>query len=1011
MSNFTLGLDLGTNSIGWAMIGHDNNQEPSELIGCGTRIFQEAVDAKTKTPKNKARRDARAARRLVSRRKMRRNTILNLLVKNKLLPEDAIERQKIFADNKSFDPYHLRKRALDEKLEPYELGRALYHLCHRRGFQSNRKAASKEDGDVKKAISGLRQEMLDSNSRTLGEYLASQSTKRNRYTDRTMYQEEFKKIWQEQQKHYPDLLNQVFKVTAHNTIFFQRPLKLQKNLVGKCTFEPTRKRASRALLEYQRFRMLQDINHLTIKNPITREYRALEKDEQEKLIKILEKQKTLGWGAARKKLKLHEGEIFNLEEGKKKELIGNRTDYALRSILKEQWNSMTQEKQNALITDMLTIDNEQGFLNRMTLHWGFDTETAEELAKTELEPSYARLSRKAICKILPYLEQGMIYSEACKVAGYDHSNPNSSIATNKLGEPPYLRNPVVQKALYETRKVVNAIIREYGKPTTIRIEMARDMKLTKKQKEALQKKQNENKKANEKARKILQDEFRIQNPTREDIQKYNMWLECKTICPYTGVEISREKLFSSEVDVEHILPYSRSLDDSYMNKTLCMAVENRAVKQNKTPYEAYHADSERYLKILQQVKNLPWPKRKKFEQKEIDKDKFVERQLNDTRYICTEVKKYLQGLGATVEISKGEATAALRHRWNLNRILARDGIIEKNREDHRHHAVDAVVIALTSRALFQKLSRLSAQSNVSLSEHGFYLDKPWQSFYEDVDEKVKNIIVSHAPSRKISGALHEETAYGYSENEKCFVYRKPLDTDLTLAQVSKIRDAYVKNLVISRLEKVEPKIREALDETRPKKMRYKITDKQAKELMKKVFGNTENRLLHKDGKTPIKNVRIMDNTLKSNMLAVKNKSGQEYKYYPFGNNHHIEIIEHTKTGKREGIVVTTAESARRTRNNKMPIVQKDPPWGKDGTMYGEDWKFVMDLSINDMLAFDKDGSKQYFRVQKISSNKQIFYLSHLAATLENSRSALPNAFECVKVTVDVLGKIFPSQND
>lgn len=1002
-NDFTLGLDIGTNSIGWAFIGCDDDQEQIGLIGCGARIFQEAVDVKTKTPKNQARRAARSARRLVRRRKMRRNKILNLLLQNKLLPEDATEREKLFADNQLYNPYELRRRALDNKLEHYEFGRVLYHLSQRRGFKSNRKASSKEDGDVKKDITSLRQEMIDSKSRTLGEYLASQSIKRNRYTDRTMYQEEFEQIWQSQQKHYPDLLNPAFKVAIHNAIFFQRPLKNQKNLVGKCTFELGRKRASRALLEYQRFRMLQDLNHLTIKNPITREYRPLAIDEREELLRLLEKQKTLSWSAARKKLKLHEGEVFNLEEGKKKALTGNRTSYTLRSILEKQWDEMTQEKQNDLVTDMLTIYNEQGFLNRMKSHWGFDNNTAENLAKTELEQGYARLSRKAMCKILPHLEDGLNYflasfaaydscppdkkasiiklvkegvefDKACKTAGYD--KPTNPKATDELGVPPYLRNPVVQKAMYETRKLINAIIRQYGKPATIRIEMARDMKLTKRQKDELQKRQNDNKRANEKAEKILQDEFGIQNPTREDIQKYNMWLECKMICPYTGNKISCEMLFSSEVDVEHILPYSRSLDDSYMNKTLCMAAENRAVKQNKTPYEAYHADTEKYLKILQQVKHLPWPKRKKFEQKEIDTDKCVTRQLNDTRYICVEVKKYLQQLGIGVEVSKGEATAALRHRWNLNRILARDGIIEKNREDHRHHAVDAVVIALTSRALFQKLSSLSTQSGVALSERGFHLDKPWLSFYEDVDEKIKNIIVSHAPSHKISGALHEETAYGYSEHEACFVYRKPLSS-LTVNEVEKIRDKKIKELAEERL---------AQSDGNPKK----------------AFGDANNPLLHVDRKTPIKSVRITTNLNKNTTHPVYDQKGTAYKYFKYGNNHHVEIIENIKTGNRKGIFITALEAAKRARRDKMAIVQKD---------HGPEWKFIMSLAINDMVEI-KDGEvKKYYRVQKMdSSNKRINFRFHSASRLDDKETEIigyPSSLRCNKVSVDPLGSIIP----
>jgi len=1002
-NDFTLGLDIGTNSIGWAVIGCVDAQEQVGLIGCGARIFQEAVDVKTKTPKNQARRAARSARRLVSRRKMRRNKILNILLQNNLLPEDAIEREKLFTGNQLYDPYELRRRALDDKLKSYEFGRVLYHLSQRRGFQSNRKAASKEDGDVKKAITSLHQEMIDSKSRTLGEYLASQSVKRNRYTDRAMYQEEFEQIWQSQQKHYPDLLNPAFKVAIHNAIFFQRPLKIQKNLVGKCTFEPGRKRASRALLEYQRFRMLQDLNHLTIKNPITREYRPLEIDEREELLRLLEKQKTLSWSSARKKLKLHEGEDFNLEEGKKKELTGNRTSYTLRSILEKQWVEMTQEKQNGLVTDMLTIDNEQGFLNRMKSHWGFDNDTAEKLAKTELEQGYARLSHKAICKILPHLEDalnyflasfaaydpcppdkkasiirlvkdGVEFDKACKTVGYDKlTNPKP---TDELGEPPYLRNPVVQKAMYETRKLINAIIRQYGKPASIRIEMARDMKLTKRQKEELQKRQNDNKRANERAEKILQDEFGIQNPTREDIQKYNMWLECKMICPYTGEKISREMLFSPEVDVEHILPYSRSLDDSYMNKTLCMAAENRAVKQNKTPYEAYHADTEKYLKILQQVKPLPWPKRKKFEQKEIDSDKCVTRQLNDTRYICVEVKKYLQQLGVGVEVSKGEATAALRHRWNLNRILARDGIIEKNREDHRHHAVDAVVIALTSRALFQKLSSLSAKSGVALSERGFHLDKPWPSFYEDVNEKVKNIIVSHAPSRKISGALHEETAYGYSEHEKCFVYRKPLSS-LTVNEVEKIRDKKIKELAEERLAQSDGNL-------------------------KKAFGDANNPLLHVDKKTPIRTVRLAINLNPVIVYGVKNRDGSAYKFFKYGNNHHVEIIENIKTGNRKGIFITALEAAKRARRDKTSIIQQD---------HGQEWKFIMFLAINDMIEIEKDGKRLYYRVQILDgSNKRITFRLHLAATLDEKNTQLvgyPNRLRCSKVTIDHLGNIYP----
>lgn len=975
MKNFTLGLDLGTNSIGWAIVENDKDKNPKGIINTGCRIFQEAVDAKTRVPKNQSRRQARAARRLVSRRKMRRNKLLNLLISKSFLPDDQVERERLFSDT-AFEPYGLRKSALDKKLTPYEFGRVMYNLCQRRGFQSNRKTDSKDkdSSKISEYISSLREAMKNSKSRSLGEYLANQPKKRGHYTDRTMYQEEFELIWQKQQQYYPELLSPAYKVAAHNTIFFQRPLKQQKNLIGKCTFEPSRKRAPRALLEYQGFRMLSDVNNLTIKDPITRDYRALREDERKKLFLLLEKQKTLGWGKARTALGLHKSETFNLEDGKKKELIGNKTAWTLRAILKKQWDERPIEKQNSLITDMLTIDNPAGFLNRMKSYWNFDDETAERLAKTELEPGYGRLSLKAINKILPFLEQGMIYDKACLVAGYNHSSPNKQTTVDKLGEPPHLRNPVVQKALYETRKLINAIIRQYGKPSIIRIEMARDMKLSKEQRLNVLKIQNEQKKTNDRAREILQTEFGIQNPTREDVQKYNLWQECKMVCPYTNDTISRQSLFSQSVDVEHIIPYSRSLDDSYMNKTLCMASENRAVKKNKTPYEAYHANEDKYQKMLQRVKDLPFRKRRKFEQKEVNTEEFVERQLNDTRYICREVKNYLQQLGVAVEISKGVATWALRHQWNLNKVIAENESTEKNRNDHRHHAVDAIIVALTSRSLFRKISYISNQNGRGLSDKGFRLDDPWPSFYLSVFDKVQNIIVSHASSRRISGALHEETAYGYSEHDNCFVYRKPLNT-LTLNEVEKIRDKKIQELLRARLAEYENDI-------------------------KKAFGDETNPLMHIDGKTPVKTVRLALNLNLSTVHGIKNQDGSLYKYFRYGNNHHVEIIENVKTGKRKGVFVTALEAAKRARVDKTSIVNRD---------HGPDWKFIMSLSINDMIEL-KDAHK-YYRVQKLDgSNKRITLRSHHSSTLESNETELvvyPSSLQCKKISIDCLGYITP----
>lgn len=982
MANITLGLDLGTNSIGWALVNYDENNRPTHLLDCGVRIFQEAVDLKTRTPKNQKRRMARAARRLISRRRRRREKLFNILLRHNLLPKEIKNEQKpesLF--NALGDPYQLRAKGLDHPLTPHEFGRVLIHLCHRRGFLSNRKTASKEDGEVKTAISQLDHEIKESGYRTLGEYLAGQPKKRERYTSRAMYEYEFELLWQTQQKFHPHLLNSALKASVHNTIFHQRPLKLQKFLIGKCQFEPKRKRAAKAWPEAQHFRLLQDLNHLQIKNPVTRAYRNLSPEERYILLQRLERQQTLSWDSARKLLGLHAGELFNLEEGRKTEFIGDRTAYRLRKILGKRWDEMSPNKKNDLVTDLLTIDNEQGLLNRVINFWNFDTTIAEELAKTELEPGYMRLSLKAIRKILPHLKQGMTYDKACLAAGYNHSNSSHTSLIKKLEEPPYLRNPVVQKALHETRKVSNSIVRKYGKPSVIRVEMARDMKFSRRQREEVMKEQNKRKKANEMARKILLDEFGITEPSRDDIQKYNLWQECEMICPYTGKSISREMLFSPEVDVEHILPYGQSLDDSYMNKTLCLAEENRKVKHNRCPYDAYHADEKKYQEILQRTRILPWPKRRRFEQKEIKTDEFISRQLNDTRYICVEVRKYLAQLVGfdKVEISKGEATATLRHRWSLNRILATNGSAEKNRSDHRHHAIDAVVIALTNRSLFQKLSRLSAQSDISLSQRGFRLDDPWSNFYRDVEQKINNINVSHAPSRKISDALHEDTAYGYSKHDKCFVYRKRLDGTITLNDISKIRDKKIKELVEIRLNQHGGDI-------------------------KRAFGNPTEPLFHVDGKTPIRSVRIAVNLEMDTMHGIQEKNGSAYKFFKLGNNHHVEILESIKTGKRDCRFVSALDAAKRARHDHLSVIQRD---------FGHEWKSLMSLCVNDIVEAQRDGEKILYRVQKMSRGHQIEITlkrlhDALSDTNENTlrlRNAQATTAIVRKLTVDTIGCI------
>lgn len=499
---------------------------------------------------------------------MRRDTLISYLRKKNFLPghtDDINALEEWFCTMPN--PYELRAKALDEALTKEELARVFLHLCRRRGFLSNRKTKKKEDdGKVKSDILELQQSIEDSLYRTLGEYLFHQPTQRGRYTSRQMYEEEFRAICQSQQKHHPDLLDAATKGRLFQILFFQRPLKIQKHLIGKCSLETNRKRCSKAHLDWQRFRIWQDLNHLTVKDPISRQNRPLDQNEKEKLFGELDVKIHLTWKQARKVLGLHDGEPFNLEESDRKNLTGNETAGTLIKAIGITYSNLNSDQQDQLVTDLLTIEEERPLIQRLKNHWKFSDEDISRLCEVELPDGYGNISMKAVRKLLPHLQQGKAYANAREDAGYEMVI-NHGRGTDLLEEVPDLRNPVVSKALHELRKVINGIIRKFGKPGIIRVEMSRDLKQSEKQRKETQKIITRNERKNDRIREVLVNDFYLSKPKREDIQKYILWEEAEYECPYTGNTIGGKKLFSSEVQIEHILPYSRTLDNSLSNKT------------------------------------------------------------------------------------------------------------------------------------------------------------------------------------------------------------------------------------------------------------------------------------------------------------------------------------------------------------------------------------------------------------------------------------------------------------
>ena len=459
-AKYRLGLDMGTNSIGWAAIELDESGTPCGILDMGVRIFPDGRNPRDEASNAVQRRVARGQRRRRDRYLKRRDDLIKALVEYGLMPEDKNERKKIANDNKLFDPYKLRAKALDHPLKLFELGRALFHLDQRRGFKSNRKAAGDDENEAKKTradISELSRRIEESGARTLGEYLARRRRKgksvRARpdmglYPDRAMYEEEFKQIRAAQEPHQ-DLSAEQWD-GLRQIIFFQRPLKPVDP--GWCLFEDGEARAPRALPLFQEFRMLQEVANLKIQ--VGTEDRALDDSERERAMRRLRSGKdiTLSKGRDNKPanptrdLGLPSGAVFNMSAGGRKAIRGDETATKLAASPKkatekkpadpgmfgEKWLELYLGERNEIVKFLVNTEDPEVVRQKAVEDWGLNDAQAEAVANVSLVSGYGNLSEKAISKILPHMENGLGYSDAVSEAGYHHSDFRNEEAHESL---------------------------------------------------------------------------------------------------------------------------------------------------------------------------------------------------------------------------------------------------------------------------------------------------------------------------------------------------------------------------------------------------------------------------------------------------------------------------------------------------------------------------------------------------------------------------------------------------
>lgn len=988
-----IGLDAGTNSTGFAVFDQENN-----LLDYGVDTFpmgNEVDKNGTEISRNGQRRVYRGIRRNRFRYHLRRSHLADKILKPIGMRPDS---QEVVT---AHEFYALRHKALRERIELAALGRVFLLFNKYRGFKSSRIGVSaedkKEEGVVLEEINWLKDRLAIHGCQTVGEYfykmfqishelheqgkwhnpdepyderglnedgtfskLRSGGIRRDgRYMERAMLADEFDRIWEFQQKFYPNILTgnaeeyryilerkdilpaerldlkkqfseTVFYQIKLCTIFYQRPLKSPKKYIGKCAYEKNRRVAPLSSLDYQEFRALKQLIDLRYSDADYPEIlnQSLDDEQRGRLYTELQKVKKLTFTQAKAILGLPKKSKINTEE-LGKELLGNTTRAGILEALGGEEFKKSNENELEKLWHVLYMSRDDQWL-RETLgdldKWDFGAETVEKLLEVHLAEGYGNYSAKVVRKILPHLKKGTHEREALKLEGYqvEQTDTDRKLKTRitelKNNE---LRNPVVEKATMRVCRLVNALIIKHNidsEQLTIRIESTRELKKPKHAREQIRRNNLDTETRRRQyaaflsayggfgtihagnsliqkfelwlelgeSERDLKEFQRFLSTTKNeglDSEKYRLWLEQGMKCPYTFKTIPLSSLLSAEIEIEHIVPYSRSMDNSFLNKTLCYAAANKD-KGNLTAFEYMERRGKGELMAFKDhIGNVFGNNKTKHDKflQELPSEGFRPDQLTNTSYIARQIRAKLQEVSRDVQFTNGAATAELRRMWRVSGLLdevmyeEQTGVelwryfgnrhdpdnqaeIEKyrawrdqfgkgkNRSDHRHHALDAIVVGLCSPGIVQKIStfhRVREELKIAAADHDGRLYRgeveyrlpPLPISKSTIKDALKKILVASQANqrllvrqkntiktkhgkktqrtRSVRGALFQETFYGKLKKPEqqgfdkadVFVTRKPLTPDLIPNEktLDKIVDANIRQILRLRLEKYNGK--------------------------------------------------------------------------------------------------------------------------------------------------------------------------------------------------------------
>lgn len=1064
-----LGLDLGSSSIGWAIIEENSKEIVSDMsdvaqedriVAIGSRIIPLNVDESTQfskgqaITKNAARTDRRTQRKGYDRYQLRRTTLLKKLTELGMYNGTTLRLNTL-------DLWGLRAKSVSERVSLLELGRVLCHINQKRGYRTAKSDyGDKKLGEFVGAVVSRHQE-LHEKGLTVGQFLYNELVVdpsfrcKDRVYPRDAYLEEYDAIMQCQKQFYTDTLtNQVINHLRDDIIFHQRPLKSCKHLVAKCELERHDVQrdghiyncgprvAPRSSPLFQVCKIWENINNLNVKNKfndtlhITLEqkreiFNFLNSNEKltatnlKKLLGIKTNEwqfgKSVGTGMQGNTTycaiakALGDGAVAHkLLEFELKQSDG-RVDTETGEIAKVIDASYEQQPLFQLWHALYSIANIEEL--KKVLHHRFgieDEEVVDSLCRIDfVKAGYGNKSSRAIRKILPYLQEGMQYYDAKLSAGYDDTtltkeqNEARELAERLLplrkGE---LRQPVVEKILNQLVNLVNALMDEYGRFDEIRVELARELKQSREEREKTTKAISQNQRDNETIAKRIQGEYNL-TPTRSRIQKWKMWEESNHHCMYCGKKVNvTEFLQGFDVEVEHIIPRSLRFDDSYSNK-VCSCHDCNKEKNNLTGYDFMASRGEGELNAyVERVNNLA-------EQKKISNTKrrnlltkgselsndFIDRQLRESQYIAKEAKELLQSVCHNVYSTTGSITDFIRHLWGWDEVLHslnfkryKDaGLTERverevdgkkvsverikdwtKRMDHRHHAIDALTIACTKQGYIQRINNLNSLKEVSF--------KSLSSKEQETDTKQRltrlERYIKQQPhfstavvSRAVEGiAVSFKSGKRVATMGKRYVYkggkRRLVQSGIIVPRGALSEESVYGLITDSETSKNEYVIKYKVGTIALKDV-DSVVDKRIREILRK-------RLEQFDGKpekafaTPIldhqgREIRgVRCRTGLSAVVPIRhNEQGQAIAFVKPGNNHHVAIYE-DENGKWQEHIVTFWHAVERKKYGIPYIITNlADAWDKvSGDMpesfqkqlpESATWRFKFSMQQNEMF--------------------------------------------------------------